>query len=54
MLFPDEPVDREVVSGQLLIELFSTKFLLTLVLKKTDDSQHQKEDAEKVKEYTFV
>jgi hypothetical protein len=38
----------------LLVELFSTEFLLALVLKITNDSHHQKEDAKEIQEYTFV
>jgi hypothetical protein len=54
MLFPDKPIDREVVGDELLIELFSAEFLLTLVLEITNDSHHQKEDAKKIQENTFV
>ena len=54
MLFTDKPVDCEVVGDQLLIELFSAELLLALVLEITNDNHHQKEDAEKIQEYTFV
>jgi hypothetical protein len=54
MLFPDKPVDSKVVGDKLLIELFRTKILLSLVLEITNDSHHQKEDAKKIQEYTFV
>ena len=54
MLFPYKPVDCKIVSIELLVELFSTKFLLPLVLEKTNDSHHRKEDAEEIQEYSFV
>jgi len=37
-----------------LIELFGAEFLFTLILEKAYNRHHQKEDAEKVKEYPFV
>jgi hypothetical protein len=44
----------EIICAQLLIKLLGAEFLLALVLKETDNGQHQKKDAEKVQEKAAV
>ena len=54
MLYTDKPVNREVIGAKLLIKLFRTEFLFPAVLEEAYNSQHQKEDAKKIQEYSLI